>query len=281
MRVFQLRHSTNCAVVACLECLFRRSSEEQAQKISDVAETSAPSWPRLAVRRNGFAMHQVKIAWHRPPPRRCPLLLQFLRTLQSTRWLLALSMMEGSGGGEIRLSHAPIQILTMGEFDSFASILYIDGAVRRRDCHDGAARSRGGQHREVLAVFRRQDYTLEPTSTWDTLGMRGTCSVGYLMRAQGEASQVLPELFERIHTPDSGPYAHLLWSSTWQGVASGAVRRARSFARQASRASGGKMPPGAPHQPRPASPWRRCAPRFSPRWPTTKAASLNTMRLMR
>ena len=100
---------------------------------------------------------------------------------------------------------------------------------------------------QVLAVFRRQDYTLKPTQTWDTLGMRGTCSVGYLFSAEGEADQVLPEPYERIHTQTMAPYAHLLWSSTWQGVASGAMRRARAFARQASRAAGGRMPPGAPH----------------------------------
>jgi acyl-CoA dehydrogenase len=43
------------------------------------------------------------------------------------------------------------------------------------------------------------------------------------------------------------PYAHLFWSSAWQGIASGAFRRARAFVRQASRNSGGRMPPGAPH----------------------------------
>jgi acyl-CoA dehydrogenase len=77
--------------------------------------------------------------------------------------------------------------------------------------------------------------------------MRGTCSVGYLLCADAEPAQVFSEPYERIHTQTMSPYAHLLWSATWQGVASGAVRRARAFARQASRAAGGRAPPGMPH----------------------------------
>jgi acyl-CoA dehydrogenase len=77
--------------------------------------------------------------------------------------------------------------------------------------------------------------------------MRGTCSVGYLLRAEGFADQVLPEPYERIHNQTMAPYAHLYWSSTWQGIAAGSFRRARAFVRHASRNSGGRMPPGAAH----------------------------------
>ena len=37
---------------------------------------------------------------------------------------------------------------------------------------------------QVLVVFEKEDYTLERTQSWDTLGMRGTCSVGYMLRAE-------------------------------------------------------------------------------------------------
>jgi len=100
---------------------------------------------------------------------------------------------------------------------------------------------------QVLVAFQRSDYSLEATRGWDTMGMRGTCSMGYMLRASGVADQVLPEPYERIHNQTMAPYAHLFWSSAWQGIASGAFRRARAFVRQASRNSGGRMPPGAPH----------------------------------
>jgi acyl-CoA dehydrogenase len=77
--------------------------------------------------------------------------------------------------------------------------------------------------------------------------MRGTCSVGYLLRAQGVVDQMLAEPYERIHNQTMAPFAHLFWSATWQGVASGAFKRARAFVRHASRNSGGRMPPGAVH----------------------------------
>ena len=96
-------------------------------------------------------------------------------------------------------------------------------------------------------VLHRSDYTLEPTGGWDTLGMRGTCSVGYLLRAEGVSSQMLREPYERIHSATMVPYAHMFWSSAWHGIAAGAVIRAKAFVRDAARASGGKMPPAAAH----------------------------------
>ena len=96
-------------------------------------------------------------------------------------------------------------------------------------------------------MFEKESYTLERTKSWDTLGMRGTCSVGYRLTADGEADQVLAEPYDRIHTQTMAPYAHLFWSSAWCGVATGAFATARAFVRQASRQSGGRMPPGAQH----------------------------------
>jgi acyl-CoA dehydrogenase len=57
---------------------------------------------------------------------------------------------------------------------------------------------------------------------------------------------VLPTAYETIHARSMVPAAHLLWSSTWTGVASGAVERARRFMRRAMRGAG-QLPPGAAH----------------------------------
>ncbi len=40
---------------------------------------------------------------------------------------------------------------------------------------------------QVLVAFLKEDYTLEPQVSWDTLGMRGTCSAGFTLKAAGEA----------------------------------------------------------------------------------------------
>jgi acyl-CoA dehydrogenase len=194
-----------------------------------------------------FAMHQVKVACLVRHHGGNPWLLHFLRDAATQQWLLASSTTEGAGGGDIRSSQAPV------EHEGARVHLVRDASVisygAAADAIVTTARRAGdaANSDQVLAVFRREDYTLKPTQSWETLGMRGTCSVGYMMNAQGEAAQILPEPYERIHTQTMAPYAHLLWSSTWQGIAAGAVQRARSFARHVARASGGKSPPGSPH----------------------------------
>jgi acyl-CoA dehydrogenase len=92
----------------------------------------------------------------------------------------------------------------------------------------------------------KKDYRLERLSSWDALGMRGTCSAGFVLRGSGEPAQVLPAPYQEIHTRSMLPIAHLTWASVWTGVAAGAVDRARAFLRNARR-SGSQTPPGAAH----------------------------------
>ena len=194
-----------------------------------------------------FAMHQVKVACLVRHDRNNVWLRSFLKDAAREQWLLASSTTEGGNGADIRNSEAAVKLAgARVRLERDASVISYganaDAIVTTARRADAAASSD-----QVLAVFRKSDYTLEKTKSWDTLGMRGTCSVGYLLRAEGDADQVLTEPYERIHNQTMVPYAHLFWASTWQGIASGAFRRARAFVRQASRASGGRMPPGAPH----------------------------------
>ncbi|MGA2126301.1 MAG: acyl-CoA dehydrogenase family protein, partial [Xanthobacteraceae bacterium] len=100
---------------------------------------------------------------------------------------------------------------------------------------------------QVLAVFLKDDYSLEPVVGWDTLGMRGTRSDGFTLKARGDSDQILAEPYEKIHLRTMVPFAHMMWSATWAGVAAGAVERARMFVRNAARSAGGQLPPGATH----------------------------------
>ena len=219
----------------------------EGARIGDVANVCAILAASCSSSGMIFAMHQVKVACIVRHHGDTPWLLQFLRDAATRQWLLASSTTEGSGGGDIRSSQAPIEAGNgYVRLVRDASVISY-GAESDAIVTTARRASEAASSDQALAVFRRQDYTLQPTQTWNTMGMRGTCSRGYMLRAEGEAGQVLPEPYERIHTQTMAPHAHLLWSSTWQGVASGAVRRARAFARQASRAAGGRMPPGAPH----------------------------------
>ena len=194
-----------------------------------------------------FAMHQVKLACLTRHAHGVVWQEQLQRRIATEQLLMASSTTEGAAGGNIRSSEAAVQ--TNGSriaLDRNASVIsygeHADGIVTT------ARRSEDAGHSDqVLVAFLKDNYTLERSQGWDTLGMRGTCSQGYRLRAEGDAAQVLPEAYERIHSQTMAPVAHLFWSSAWSGIAAGAVQRARAFVRKAARASGGQMPPAAAH----------------------------------
>jgi acyl-CoA dehydrogenase len=219
----------------------------EGARASDVADVCAILGGACSSTALIFAMHHVKVACVARHARDNPWQLDFQRRVAANQWLIASSTTEGSNGGDVRSSEAAIRL------DGPCVALVRDASVisygAEADAIVTTARRSASATRsdQVLVVFERADYTLQPTQSWDTLGMRGTRSVGYVLTAQGLADQVLPEPYERIHGQTMAPYAHLFWSAAWQGVASGAFRRARAFVRLASRNSGGRMPPGAPH----------------------------------
>ena len=51
---------------------------------------------------------------------------------------------------------------------------------------------------QALCLLRTADFTLEPTSGWDTLGLRGTCSSGLHMTGHVAADDLFPASFSEI-----------------------------------------------------------------------------------
>ena len=76
---------------------------------------------------------------------------------------------------------------------------------------------------QVLVLVKRENATLTQTTTWDTLGMRGTCSPGFLLESSGPAEQILPGSFADNSAQTMVPYSHILWASLWWGIAADAV----------------------------------------------------------
>jgi acyl-CoA dehydrogenase len=99
---------------------------------------------------------------------------------------------------------------------------------------------------QVLVLFRKGEYTLEPTSTWDTLGMRGTCSPGAKFSGHGAAEQIVPGSFADSAAQTMVPYSHILWSALWWGIAADAIDRAAQFVRGEARKKPGTVPANAP-----------------------------------
>jgi acyl-CoA dehydrogenase len=88
---------------------------------------------------------------------------------------------------------------------------------------------------QVLVLSHASDTELEPAGTWDTIGMRGTCSPGFVVRARFGGDQVLAASFAGVMNESLVPLSHILWSFVWLGIATDAFERARAFVREAAR----------------------------------------------
>ena len=194
-----------------------------------------------------FAMHQTKVAclvrhgvgsaYHE----------NLMRRVAAEQMLLASSTTEGQNGGNIRFSSAAVErdgaeISLVRNATVISYGAQADGIVTiARRANDAAGSD------QVLLAITRDDYTLERSVEWETLGMRGTCSAGFELKFKGSSKQIFPESYDKIHAQTMTPVAHLCWSSAWAGIAAAAVERAQAFIRKAARGAGGHMPPGAAH----------------------------------
>jgi acyl-CoA dehydrogenase len=96
---------------------------------------------------------------------------------------------------------------------------------------------------QVQALCR--NFTLEPLSEWDAIGLRGTCSLGYRLQAEIEAGELYPLAFSEIATT-GGLQANMLFlSSVWVGIAESAAAKAHAYVRAAGRREIGTTPKSA------------------------------------
>ncbi|MDE2304405.1 MAG: acyl-CoA/acyl-ACP dehydrogenase [Gammaproteobacteria bacterium] len=194
-----------------------------------------------------YAMHQVKMACIVRHTRGSAALESILRRIAAEQLLLASSTTEGKGGGNVRSSDAAIvpegdQVTLERAATVISYGTEADGLVTT------ARRSVDAPpNDQVLLVLLKSDYTLEWLQGWDTLGMRGTRSEGFKLRARAPAAQMLAEPYERIHSATMVPSAHLMWGAVWTGIAAAAVGRTQAFVRDVMRNSRGQTPPGVAH----------------------------------
>ncbi len=194
-----------------------------------------------------FAMHQIKMACIVRHSKGNAVLENILRRIASEQLLMASSTTEGQAGGNVRSSEAAIergdeQVSLERKATVISYAVEADGIVTTARRSADAAPSD-----QVLLVLLKADYSLERLQIWDTLGMRGTHSEGFTLRARAAAEQVLAEPYEKIHAQTMVPYAHLLWGAVWAGIAAAAAGKAQGFIRHAMRQSNGQAPPGAAH----------------------------------
>ena len=146
-----------------------------------------------------FAMHQIKAACLVNHGADSPWHAGFLRELAVGQLLLASSTTEGQSGGDVRSSLAAME--RQGGDVRLARAATVMSSGAQADAVVTTARRApdAAPSDQVLVVFRACDYSLTRTGGWETLGMRGTASAGFDLKARGHELQVLPQPYAEIH----------------------------------------------------------------------------------
>ena len=182
-------------------------------------------------------MHQIQVAslllhvetseWHRA----------FLRQVADEQMLLASATSETGVGGDLRTSLCAVE--RDGETYRLTKNASVISYGAKADAILATARraAEAPASDQVLVVVMKDHCALARTSAWDTMGMRGTCSEGFVLTASGPASHILPKPFAEIAARSMLGTSHLLWASLWYGIALSALHRAQAFVGR-TRASG-------------------------------------------
>lgn len=172
-------------------------------------------------------------------------LADYLRRLVREQRLVASATSEVGPGGNVRQSVAAVRT-EKGALSVAKHATTISYGAHADDILLSARRSEqaaGGEQVAVLALGG--GYELSDPSTWDTLGMRGTCSSGARLKCTFEPWQVLPASFGEIAGQTMVPTSHVIWSGAWLGVADSAVSIAAAAVRKRARSTPGQTPSSA------------------------------------
>ncbi|MDW3681316.1 acyl-CoA dehydrogenase family protein [Cupriavidus sp. CV2] len=192
-----------------------------------------------------YAMHQIQVACIVEHGTGSPWHEHLLERIASEQLLLASATSEEAIGGALRNSGCAVNV----ENDRFH--LHKMAPTISYGAHSDAILATARRHADaspsdqVMVCLLKDDFTLQSLSTWDTLGMRGTCSNGFRLEARGACEQILPVAFGEIADDTMTPVSHILWAALWTGIAGDAVQRAKAFFQGQARARPGSLPPSA------------------------------------
>lgn len=182
-----------------------------------------------------FAMHQIQVGCIVHHALESEFFRGYAREMVEHQYLIASATTELGIGGDVRSSLCAVQVsgerFTLEKQTPVISYGATADAilVTCRKSEDAA------RNDQVQVLVRRGDYELTKLSGWDTLGFRGTCSEGFVLKSQGRAEQILPQPYADIHRRTMHPFSHVVWASLWLGLSIDAVNRARSAVRAEAR----------------------------------------------
>ncbi|HEY5428842.1 MAG TPA: acyl-CoA dehydrogenase family protein [Solirubrobacteraceae bacterium] len=182
-----------------------------------------------------FAMHQIQIAtivrhldgvWFE----------EYLRRVAAEQRLVASVTSEVGTGGDMGRSIAPVTPTEDGRLSFVKQAPTVSYGEHADDLFTTVRRSVSAEQQDQVLVLHHSEQTeLELKGTWDTIGMRGTCSPGFEVRARFDPEQILRAPFSTVMNESHVPISHILWSHGWLGIATEAFERGRAFVRAAAR----------------------------------------------
>lgn len=196
-----------------------------------------------------FAMHQIQVACLVQHATRSSWFANYLRLLVREQRLIASATSEAGTGGDIRRSIAAINPVAESPgaplcFEKKATT--VSYGANADDLLTTVRRSPDAEPGDqILALTLLSETTMTQTDQWDTLGMRGTCSPGFKIRATCRPEQIVPVPFATVATETMVPFSHILWAHVWLGLATDAFDRAQSFVRGQARQNPATLPPSA------------------------------------
>ncbi len=212
--------------------------------VGDVADVVFELGQHCASTAMIYAMHQIQVA-SLVRHGRSAFFRDYLADVAERQLLLASATTEIGVGGDVRSS-----VCTVERHDGAIRLEKMAPVISYGANADGilatARRSpESPPNDQVLVLCQAPGLSLEPISGWDTLGFRGTCSLGYRLVAEGEADLILDDPYGDISSRTMLPVSHILWSSVWLGLATAASDKARHFVRTEARKKPGVTPPSA------------------------------------
>jgi acyl-CoA dehydrogenase len=193
-----------------------------------------------------FAMHQIQVGTIVRHLDGAPGFESYLRELSEQQRLIASVTSEIGTGGDMGRSIAAVTPAGDGLLEVEKRAPTVSYGAHCDDLFTTARRSPDAEPGDqVLVLSAASETELEPAGTWDTIGMRGTCSPGFVVRARFTPERVLAAPFSTVMNESLVPLSHILWSFVWLGIATDAFERGRAFVRAAARRAPGEPVPAA------------------------------------
>lgn len=192
-----------------------------------------------------FAMHQIQVISLAHHAHEKPNIADYLRRVATEQRLIASGTSEVGPSGDMRQSVCHVErigdkVRVQKHCTTMSYVQHADDIlIQARRSSDSAPSD------QMLVLGIEGTYSLQNLGSWDTLGMRGTCSPGGVLTIEGESWQAIDIQFGEVASVTMSPTSHILWGGLWLGIAKSAEAVARSLIRAKARKNPGQTPPEA------------------------------------